>query len=179
LPDYLKQHRYQYQVNRHLAPSKEGGEVTLSKMSTDVLFNNEEKTFEGVGVAAGTWVDLYGEKYTYTPEFIVHTFNKQRDQLKRGEETILNTEHPLGEQINGKITDVQLYREPIYHIRVKGIYKGPADLENEQYGLSYESKLRSHWSEEFQSWVPFDTTTDKISVVKRPACKICWINKVN
>ena len=159
--------------------SREEGVETFSKMSTDVLFNGEGKTFEGVGLAEGTWIDLYGEKYTYTPEFITHTFNKQRDQLKKGEKISFNTEHPLEEQFHGDVTDVQLFREPIYHIRVKGIYKGPADIENDQYGLSYESRLRSHWSENFQSWVPFDTTTEKISVVKRPACKICWINKVN
>jgi len=159
--------------------TREEGVETFSKMSTDVIFDGTDQTFEGVAAAEGTWIDLYGEKYTYTPEFITHIFNKQRDALKKGEKVTLNTEHPDLDQFHGDVTDIQLYREPIYHIRVKGIYKGPADLNSDQHGLSYEFRLRSHWSEDFQSWVPFDATTDKISVVKRPACKICWINKVN
>jgi len=159
--------------------SKDEGEVVFSKMSTDIMFNGDAQTFEGVAAAEGTWIDLYGEKYTYTKEFIIHTFNKQRDFLKSGEKVTLNTEHPEFNQIQGEITDVQLYQEPIYHIRVKGIYKGDTDLSDDQYGLSYEFRLRSKWNEEFQCWVPFDAITDKISVVKKPACKICWINKVN
>ena len=159
--------------------SRDEGEETISKMTTDVLFDNKLQTFEGIAAAEGTWIDLYGEKYTHTPEFITHIFNKQRDHLKAGGKISFNTQHPDEEQFHGDVTDVQLFREPIYHIRVKGIYKGPADLSDDQYGLSYEFRLRSKWNEEFQSWVPFDATTDKISVVKKPACKICWINKVN
>jgi len=157
---------------------KEEGEELLSKMSTDVIFNPDTHTFEGVGSAEGTWIDMFGEKYTYTPEFITHSYNKQRDALARGEKIMVGTEHQSLLGFHGEVTDIQLFQQPIYHIRVKGIYTGPVDIQNENYGLSYEFRLRSVWNSEFQTWVPFDSTTDRIDVVRRPACKICWINKV-
>lgn len=158
---------------------KEEGEEMISKMSTDVNFDSN--TFEGIGAAEGTWIDMFGEKYTYTPEFITHTFNQQREALKRGEKIFVGTNHSLDEQLsfNGEITEVQLFQEPIYHIGVKGIYNGPADIESDQFGLSYEYHFKSAWDEKFQSWVPFESKTERIDVIKRPACKICWINKVN
>ena len=161
--------------------TRQEGEEMISKMSTDVMFNNKLHTFEGIGAAEGTWIDMYGEKYTYTPEFIVHTFNEQRERLKRGEKIVVGTAHSMDEQLsfNGEVTDIQLYQEPIYHIGVKGIYNGPSEIDSEQFGLSYEFKFKSVWDENFQSWVPFESKTERIDVIKRPACKICWINKVN
>ena len=160
--------------------TKDGGIDIISKLTSDVIFDTATNTFEGVASAEGTWIDMFGEKYTYTPEFIIHDYNNQRDTLKRGEKILVGTDHKLdSESFNGEITDVQLFQEPIYHIRVKGIYNGPADIKNEKYGLSYEYRFSSSWNEEFQSWVPFKSKTNRIDVVKRPACKICWINKVN
>lgn len=160
---------------------KEEGEEVISKMSTDINFDGDTNTFEGIGAAEGTWIDMFGEKYTYTPEFITHTFNQQRDRLNKGEKIFVGTNHSLDEQLsfNGEITEVQLFQEPIYHIGVKGIYNGPADIESDQFGLSYEYRFKSVWDEKFQSWVPFESKTERIDVIKRPACKICWINKVN
>ena len=160
--------------------AKEEGEETISKMTTDMLFDVETQTIEGIGMAEGTWIDMFGEKYVYTPELIIHTFRKQEAKLKRGEKISFNTEHPMDDDVEeGEITEIRLFQEPIYHIRVKGIYKGESLLSEDKFGLSYEFHLKSTWNEEFQAWVPFDATTDKISVVKRPSCKICWINKVN
>lgn len=158
----------------------EEGDNMISKMSTDVMFDSSNNTFEGVGAAEGTWTDMFGERYVYTREFIVHNYNQQRDFLKEGGKIVIGTEHQEGMlSFNGEVTDVQLFREPIYHIRVNGIYNGPKNIESEQFGLSYEFRFKSVWSPEFQSWVPFESKTDRIDVVKRPACKICWINKVN
>ena len=158
---------------------KEEGEYMLSKMTTDIMFNTKTQEFEGISAAEGTWTDLFGEKYTYTKEFLVHNYNEQRARLASGEKITINTEHPDDDDvIEGTITSVQLYQKPIYHIKVKGIYKGPVDLSDRKYGLSYEFRLRSVWNSEFDTWVPYESITEKISIVKRPACKICWINKV-
>jgi hypothetical protein len=157
--------------------AKEEGVEILSKLTTDILFDYNTQTFEGISAAEGTWVDMFGNKYTYTPEFIIHTYNKQRDMLNSGEKITLNTEH-LGENYEGEVTDVKLYQQPIYHIKVKGIYKGPSKLSDDKFGLSYEYRLRSSWNEEFQTWIPFESITERLSVVKRPACKVCWITKV-
>jgi len=157
---------------------KDDGEEMISKLTTDVIFNPQSSTFDGVGAAEGTWVDMFGEKYTYTPEFVVHTYNKQRDALARGEKIAIGTEHGVLESFNGEVTGVKLVTQPIYHIRVQGVYTGPSDINNENFGLSYEFRLRSVWNSEFQSWVPYDSITDRIDVVRRPACKICWINKI-
>jgi len=158
--------------------TKEEGVAMGSTITTDMLFNPEAKTFEGVGAAEGTWIDMFGNKYTYTPEFIVHNYEEQRSRLAAGEIIQVNTHHETEHEFEGRITEVQLFQQPIKHIVVKGTYNGPVDLDDRQFGLSYEYRLRSVWNEEFQSWVPFEATTDKISVVERPACKVCWINKV-
>lgn len=149
-----------------------------SSMVTDISFDKKNHTFVGIGGAEGTWVDMFNNKYTYTPEFLTHHYNEQKAQLAEGKTIPVNTNHALEHEFEGEITNVTLVREPIYHIKVEGTYNGSADLDDEQFGLSYEYKLRSSWNEEFQSWVPFSAITEKISVVKRPACKICWIKKV-
>ncbi len=159
--------------------TKVEGEWVSSKLQMDFTFDNASQTFEGVGAAEGTWIDMFGVKYLYTPEFITHTFNKQRIQAQQGQYT-LNTEHDkFGESFDGHVTAVELRQEPIKHIVVKGTYTGPSALSEGEVGLSNEFRLKSVWHEDFQAWVPFDSITDKLSVVKRPACKICWITKVN
>ncbi len=158
--------------------SKQEGVVMNSEIVTDVKFDGQNQTFEGIAGAEGTWIDMFNTTYTYTKEFIIHHYKEQLARLQSGDTIELNTQHDLEHQFEGKITGVRLVREPIYHIVVNGIYTGPADLTDGEYGLSYEYRLRSSWNEEFQSWVPFSATTDKISVVRKPACKICWINKV-
>ena len=158
---------------------REEGEELMTKMTSDIMFDRESQTFEGVESAEGTWIDLYGEKYTYTPEFIIHHFNEQKQRLAKGGVIKMGTLHGDITDFQGSIDSVELYREPIYHIRVKGVYKGPIDLDEGNYGLSHEARLKSVWNHKFQSWVPYASTTERVDVVKRPACKICWINKVN
>jgi len=160
--------------------TREEGEEREAKFQFNITIDPKTKTFEGVSMAEGTWIDMYLNKYVYTPEFITHVYNKHRDQIKTPEGIPLNTLHDaFGETIDGKITEVLLVQEPIKHEIVKGIYNGPLTLSESNMGLSYEFKLRSVWNEDFQSWVPFDAITDKLSVTPRPACKICWITKVN
>jgi hypothetical protein len=157
---------------------KNEGVKMQSAMITDVMFDPETNTFEGIGAAEGTWVDMFANKYTYTPEFIVHNFNEQMSRLTAGEVIPLNTSHDLEHEFEGQVDRVELKTDPIHHIKVFGTYKGPAEIKDEQFGLSYEYMLRSSWNEEFQSWVPFSAVTEKLSVVRHPACKVCWINKV-
>ena len=149
------------------------------KFNLEFNFNETDQTFEGIAAAEGTWTDMFGVPYLYTPEFIEKVFAEQSSKLSRGERIPLNTEHPTDDlALDGDVTEVLLVREPINHIRVKGNYHGATTLAKGDIGLSYEFRFRSSWNEEFQAWVPFDNITDKLSVVKRPACKICWITKV-
>jgi hypothetical protein len=152
---------------------------TQGRFNLDISLNQEEQTFEGIAAAEGTWVDMFGVPYMYTSEFIEKIAQEQQSKLAAGERIPLNTEHPNDElALDGDVTEVQLVREPINHIRVKGKYRGDTSLSKGEVGLSYEFRFRSVWNEEFQAWMPFDNITDKLSVVKRPACKICWITKV-
>jgi hypothetical protein len=152
---------------------------TGGRFNLDITLNAEDQTFEGIGAAEGTWTDMFGVPYMYTAEFIESIFKSQERKLQAGERIPLNTEHPNDElDIDGDVTEVLLVREPINHIRVKGKYHGATTLQAGEVGLSYEFRFRSNWSPEFQAWIPFDSITDKLSVVKRPACKICWITKV-
>jgi len=154
-------------------------DVQDGRFNLDISFNEEEQTFEGVAAAEGTWVDLFGVPYIYTAEFIQKIAQEQQMKLSEGASIPLNTEHPSDElAIDGFVTEVLLVREPINHIRVKGKYHGATTLTEGEVGLSYEFRFRSVWNEDFQAWIPFDNITDKLSVVKRPACKICWITKV-
>jgi hypothetical protein len=157
---------------------KEDGVQMASGMITDVMFDQENHTFRGIGAAEGTWIDMFANKYTYTPEFIVHNYNEQLAKLTAGTIIPLNTGHDLEHEFEGKIDTIELRKDPIYHIVVNGTYQGPADIKDEQFGLSYEYLLRSSWNEDFQSWVPFSSETEKLSVVRNPACKVCLINKV-
>jgi|GEM_PF-4085947 len=158
--------------------TQEGTELT-SSFNGEAIIDETSQTFEGTAAAVGTVIDMYGTKYVYTPEFITHLYNEQKSLLESGDETLLNTEHDLfGATIDGKVTGVTLRHEPIKHLYVNGIYNGPITLSEGEIGLSYEVKLRSVWSKEFQAWVPFNAKISKLSVVRRPACKICWINKL-
>lgn len=149
------------------------------RFNLDLSLNAEDQTFEGIAAAEGTWVDMFGVPYLYTKEFIEQIATSQISKLESGERIPLNTEHPTDElALDGDVTEVQLVREPINHIRVKGKYHGSTTLQEGDIGLSYEFRFRSVWNEDFQAWMPFDSITDKLSVVKRPACKICWITKV-
>ncbi len=166
----------------HDFAAQEGSEQ-ISKMQGEFIFNNETQTFEGIAAAEGTWTDMFGVQYTYTPEFILHMFNKEKEQVSKNKGTFVSSHHDFTEaatvDISGQVTGVRLGQDPIKHISVNGVYDGPTDLEMGKLGLSYEFKLRSSWNEDFQSWVPFDATILRLSVVRHPACKICWINKVN
>jgi hypothetical protein len=149
------------------------------RFNLDMTINEEEQTFEGIAAASGTWTDMFGVPYLYTDEFIEQMSKEQIAKLAAGEKIPLNTEHPEDDlAIDGEVTEVLLVREPINHIRVKGKYHGAMSLNKSEIGLSYEFRFRSLWNDEFQAWIPFDNITDKLSVVKRPACKICWITKV-
>ena len=150
-----------------------------SNMINEIAFDTENHTFRGVGAAEGTWIDMFGVKYTYTPEFIIHNYNEQLSRLTAGEVIQLNTEHELEHPFEGKIDTVELIKDPVYHIVVNGTYTGPANIENEQFGLSYEYLMKSVWNAEFQTWVPFSAKTEKLSIVEHPACKICIINQVS
>jgi len=160
---------------------KEEGIELTSKFSTNIdMYNPETQQFEGTAASVGTVVDFFGNKYTYTPEFLTHLYNEQKSKLQSGEITPIIEEHSLdGDEVSkGSVTDCQLVHEPLLHIRVNGNYNGPLTLSEGDAGLSYELRLKSTWSDEFQSWVPFSAKIDKLSVVRHPACKICWVNKV-
>ncbi len=166
--------------SKYLEITKQEGIETTVKLSHLVDFNLDSHEFEGIAAAAGPIIDLFGVTYTYTPDFIETLFNEQQSKLSNGGQILLNTEHPNDpNEVDGRVTEVQLFHEPIKHIRVKGIYNGPTFLSEGDIGLSYEFRFRSVWNEDFQSWIPFNAITDKLSVVRRPACKICWITKVN
>ena len=155
---------------------REEGVESITKIVNTVSFNHQDQTFEGTAMAEGTWTDMYGNTYIYTPEFVVHTYNKQKEQG----DIPLSTEHDeFGESFDGHTTGVRLIHKPIKHIVVNGVYNGTRTLSEGETGLSYEYKFKSVWNEDFQAWVPFESITDKLSVVNRPACKICWITKVN
>lgn len=153
-------------------------EEIRSQMTGNVTFNPNLQTFSGIAAAEGTWIDLFGNKYILTAEYIKNLYNKQKALLASGQKTRLNTEH-TGQNIDGEITDVQLYTKPLYHIKVKGIYKGHLDLSEKRYGLSYENMHKVVWNADFQAWIPFESTIDAIGVVRNPACKICWITNVS
>ena len=163
--------------------TKNEGVEKISKMQGAAFFNNETKTFEGIAAAVGTWIDMYGDKYTYTPEFVTFLYNQERDGVSKNQGTPLSPLHSMDkeftDEVTGKVTNVRLVQDPIKHIVVNGVYDGPAESLLGKVGLSYELKLRSSWNEDFQSWIPFDATIGRLSVVRRPACTICWINKVN
>ena len=159
--------------------SEADGKDTNGRFTLELSINAEDQTFEGIAAAEGTWTDMFGVPYMYTAAFVESIFKSQERKLEAGERIPLNTEHPSDElALDGDVTEVLLVREPINHIRVKGKYHGSTTLQEGEIGLSYEFRFRSVWNEEFQSWIPFDSITDKLSVVKRPACKICWITKV-
>lgn len=149
------------------------------RFNLEITLNAHDQTFEGIAAAEGTWTDMFGVPYLYTSKFVEQVAQEQITKLANGEAIPLNTEHPSDDlAIDGQVTEVLLVREPINHIRVKGKYHGTTSLNSGDIGLSYEFRFRSVWNEEFQAWIPFDNITDKLSVVKRPACKICWITKV-
>lgn len=154
-------------------PMKKGKLTTKKcKFQMQINVDEEKHTFEGIASAEGTWVDLYGNKFIYTADFVKTLYNRMSSAVLSGKVTV-DKEH--NEEDKGLVTNVQLVQEPINHIIVKGTYSGTLD---DVRGLSPELTLRSAWNEEFAGWVPVDVTPDRVSLVTNPACKICWIQEI-
>ena len=154
-------------------PMKKGKLIPKkAKFQMQINVDEENHTFEGIASAEGTWVDMFGNKFIYTADFVKTLYNRMTQTTLKGKLTV-DKEHD--EEDSGLITSVQLVQDPINHIIVKGTYSGTLD---DVRGLSPELTLRSAWNEEFAGWVPVDVTPDRVSLVTNPACKICWIQEI-
>ncbi len=128
----------------------------------------DNNTITGIAAAEGTWIDFFGRKFTYTSDFMDVLFARMKS-------TFMTVDKEHDGEDRGIVTDVQLVQEPIKHIVTKGTYNGSIEDVD---GLSLEMTLNSAWSNQFQSWIPFDANPERVSLVGSPACKICWISEV-
>lgn len=142
-----------------------------AKFESHIDVDTETHTLTGIAAAEGTWIDLFGNKFTYTPKFMDTLFKRIKEKLPF---VTIDKDHDGHDK--GLVESVDMVQEPIKHIIAKGRYNGSID---EVRGFSLEMMLRSVWSNDFQSWIPFDANPERLSLVGSPACKICWINQVN
>jgi hypothetical protein len=141
-----------------------------SLMQSGISVNSETKEFDVTVAAEGTWLDKFGQKFTYTKDFINTLFTTMNMQILDG--TIpsgVDKEHSKIDE--GKMTSLQLLDEPIAHIKGRGFFNGPIGDVN---GASIDAELDAIFLEEFQSWFPVNGITKRVSLVANPACKVCF-----
>lgn len=139
---------------------------SLSTKITQLAGSNE---FDVVVAAEGTWIDRFGQKFTYTKDFIHTLFNSMNSQLLKGVEHIgVDKEHSQID--NGKMTSLQLVDEPVTYIRGRGFFNGEIGDAN---GASIDAELDAVFVPTFKSWFPLRGVTKRVSLVASPACKLC------
>ena len=140
-----------------------------SQMSTQILVTSP-KEFDVVVAAEGTWVDGHGRKFTYTKEFINTLYTNMNMQLLEGKIPIgVDKEHNFKD--NGQMTSLQLLDKPIAHIKGRGFFN--EDIGDAK-GASIEADLDVVYSKQFQSFFPVNGITKRVSLVKNPACTVCY-----
>lgn len=152
-----------------LANLKGPQEKVLSELQSDISISSNSREFETVVAAEGTWIDKFGQKFTYTKEFINTLFSNMNMQLLEGTIPIgVDKEH--NKMDNGKMTKLELLDQPIAHIKGRGFFNGNiGDVK----GASIDAELDAVFLPEFQSWFPVNGVTKRVSLVANPACKVC------
>ena len=147
-----------------------GDKKTIStSMSSKVTKMEGSNEFDVVVAAEGTWIDKFGQKFTYTKDFIHTLFNTMNAQLLNGKVPIgVDKEHSQND--NGKMTSLQLVDEPVAYIRGRGFFNGDIGDVN---GASIDAELDAVFVPNFKSWFPLKGVTKRVSLVASPACKIC------
>jgi hypothetical protein len=149
----------------------QGEKVKLnSQFTSGISIASNSKDFEVTVAAEGTWVDKFGQKFTYTKDFIKSLFTSMNMQLMDGAIPIgVDKEHDKMD--NGRMTELQLLDEPIAHIKGRGFFNGPIEDVN---GASIDAELDAIFVDQFQSWFPVNGITKRVSLVANPACKVCF-----
>lgn len=141
-----------------------------SEFTTGISIASNSKDFEVIVAAEGTWTDKFGQRFTYTKDFINTLFTQMNMQLMDGAIPIgVDKEHNKID--NGQMTNLQLLDEPIAHIKGRGFFNGPIEDVN---GASIDAELDAIFVPQFQSWFPVNGITKRVSLVAKPACKVCF-----
>jgi hypothetical protein len=171
-PDNLLTQMSSKMENAQSIPSKDlpGEKVKIStNMQSGISISSNSKEFDTIVAAEGTWIDKFGQKFTYTKEFINTLFTNMNMQLLEGTIPIgVDKEHDKMD--NGKMTNLQLLEQPIAHIRGRGFFNGKM---GDASGVSIDAELDAVFLPEFQSWFPVNGITKRVSLVASPACKVC------
>ncbi len=145
--------------------------TTINSMLQGVTIDSRAKRFEVIVAAEGTWVDKFGVKFTYTPDFVKTLFNSMNRQMLEGTIPLgVDKEHSQIDE--GKMDELELLDEPITHIRGRGFFNGEIGDVN---GASIDAELDAVFSPTFQSWFPVNGVTKRVSLVASPACKVCLL----
>ncbi len=171
-PETRETHMHQKLENLKTMQSSQltGEKVKIhSEFDTGISIASNSNDFEVTIAAEGTWIDKFGQKFTYTKDFINTLFTNMNMQLMDGAIPIgVDKEHNKFD--NGKITQLQLLDEPIAHIKGRGFFNGPIADAN---GASIDAELDAVFVDQFKSWFPVNGITKRVSLVANPACKVC------
>jgi hypothetical protein len=172
-PDNLESQMGAKLENAQMIPTQDlKGETTKlnsSMMTKEFTLASEQNEFDTIVAAEGTWIDKFGQKFTYTRDFIKTLYTNMSMQLEEGLVPIgVDNEHNKID--NGRMTALQLLDDPIAHIRGRGFSNGSLDSAS---GVSIDVELEAVFVPQFQSWFPVNGITKRVSLVASPACKVC------
>ena len=70
-------------------PMKKGKLIPKkAKFQMQINVDEENHTFEGIASAEGTWVDMFGNKFIYTADFVKTLYNRMTQTTLNGKLTV-------------------------------------------------------------------------------------------
>lgn len=151
-------------------PSEQVGEpISMNSEITSVFTEMEQGQFNSIIATVGRFTDAFGVPYIYTEEFLKTLFTNMKRQLDAGE--IIGVDKSHSKISKGRMTELHLLGEGQQSKIVgRGIYDG--DMSGTT-GVSIEAKFQAFWDQTNRAYIPVDGITKRVSLVERPACKIC------
>lgn len=142
----------------------------ISHMQSGVSRSSNSKEFDVIIAAEGTWIDRFGQKFIYTKEFINRLFSSMSRQVD-GDNIPIGVDKMHNKIEEGKITKLELLQSPVAMIKGRGFFNGPIDDVN---GASIDAELSAVLLPKLQAFLAIDGVTKRVSLVKSPACKLCF-----
>lgn len=142
----------------------------ISYMQSGITRASNNKEFDVIIAAEGTWIDRFGHKFIYTKQFINTLFQSMSRQME-GDNIPIGVDKQHSKIDEGKMTKLELLETPVAMIKGRGFFNGPIDDVN---GASIDAELSVVFMPQHQAYVPIDGVTKRVSLVASPACKLCF-----
>lgn len=128
----------------------------------------DSNQFTSIMMAAGIWIDRFGQKILYTDEFITFAFRVLQNMQTEGQILPVDKNHDHFD--NGQMTSYELKDSPVKHIVGHGFYNGET---MDTRGSSIEAEMEVRVNLEMELLIPTSITLIRNSLVDNPSCTVC------